>query len=69
MLLNTFKFSTWVRDALHKDTLRWNEEICRLNKEVMHGGDVQSNTMVVTERYEKSSNEWQAFRTIPGQCE
>jgi hypothetical protein len=58
--------STWVRDALHKDTERRKEEICRLNKGVVHGGDVRSDAMVVTERYKKSSTEWQCFRTLYG---
>lgn len=58
--------STWVRDALHKDTERRKEEIRRLNEDVMHGGDVRSDAMVVTERYKKSSTEWQSFRTLYG---
>ena len=56
--------STWVQDVLHKGTLRRKEEICRLNKEVIYGGDVRSDTVVVTERYKKNSNKWQTFRTL-----
>ncbi|KXG51041.1 uncharacterized protein PGRI_066130 [Penicillium griseofulvum] len=52
--------STWVRDALHKDDTR------RFNKSIIHGGDVRSDAIVVTERYEKSSTEWQSFRTLYG---
>lgn len=58
--------STWVRDALNKDTERRKQEIRRLNKDVIHGGDVRSDAMVVTERYKKSSTEWQSFRTLYG---
>ncbi|KAJ5148360.1 LPS-induced tumor necrosis factor alpha factor [Penicillium atrosanguineum] len=58
--------STWVRDALNKDTERGKEEIRRLNKDIIHGGDVRSDAMVVTERYKKSSTEWQYFRTLYG---
>jgi DNA repair exonuclease SbcCD ATPase subunit len=58
--------STWVRDALNKDTERRKEEIRRLNKDVIHGGDVRSDAMVVTERYKKSSTEWKSFRTLYG---
>ncbi|KAJ5438671.1 uncharacterized protein N7458_009669 [Penicillium daleae] len=58
--------STWVRDALHKDTERRKEEIHGLNNDVIHGGDVRSDAMVVTERYKKSSTEWQSFRTLYG---
>ncbi|KAJ5562793.1 hypothetical protein N7461_001554 [Penicillium sp. DV-2018c] len=53
-----------VRDALKKDTERRKEEIRKLNKDVIHGGDVRSDAMVVTERYKKSSTEWQSFRTL-----
>ncbi|KAJ5823550.1 hypothetical protein N7447_005890 [Penicillium robsamsonii] len=49
--------STWVRDALNKDT----EYRKKLNKDVIHGGDVRSDAMVVTGRYQKSSTEWQSF--------
>ena len=55
-----------MRDALNKDTERRKEEIRRLNKDVIHGGDVRSDAMVVTERYKKSSTEWQSFRTLYG---
>lgn len=58
--------STWVRDALNKDTEGRKEDIRRLNKDVIHGGDVRSDAMVVTERYKKSSTEWQSFRTLYG---
>ena len=58
--------STWVRDALNKDTERRKEDIRRLNKDIIHGGDVRSDAMVVTERYKKSSTEWQCFRTLYG---
>lgn len=58
--------SIWVRDALNKDTERRKEEIPRLNKDVIHGGDVRSDAMVVTERYRKSSTEWQSFGTLYG---
>jgi acetate kinase len=58
--------STWVRDALNEDTERRKEEIRRLNKDVIHGGDVRSDAMVVTERYKKSSTEWQSFGTLYG---
>ncbi|KAJ5303935.1 uncharacterized protein N7443_003595 [Penicillium atrosanguineum] len=58
--------STWVRDALNKDTERRKEDIRRLNKDIIHGGDVRSDAMVVTERYKKSSTEWQYFRTLYG---
>jgi acetate kinase len=58
--------STWVRDALNKDTERRKEEIRRLNKDVIHGGDVRSDAMMVTERYKKSSTEWQSFGTLYG---
>ncbi|KAE8371889.1 hypothetical protein BDV26DRAFT_113815 [Aspergillus bertholletiae] len=58
--------STWVRDALNKDTERRKEEIRRLNQDVIHGGDVRSDAMVVTERYKKSSTEWRSFRTLYG---
>ncbi|KAK2789002.1 hypothetical protein FQN53_002818 [Emmonsiellopsis sp. PD_33] len=58
--------STWVRDALHRATERQNEEIRRLNKDVIHGGDVRSDAMVLTERYKKSSTEWRSFRTLYG---
>lgn len=58
--------STWLRDVLDKETPRRKKEICTLDKEVIYGGDVRSDAMVVTERYKKSSNEWQAFRTLYG---
>ncbi|KAJ9206275.1 hypothetical protein DTO021D3_4877 [Paecilomyces variotii] len=58
--------STWVRDALNKDTERRNEDIRRLNKDVIHGGDVRSDAMVVTERYKKNSTEWKSFRILYG---
>ncbi|KAJ9306377.1 hypothetical protein DTO280E4_60 [Paecilomyces variotii] len=58
--------STWVRDALNKDTERRNEDIRRLNKDVIHGGDVRSDAMVVTERYKKNSTEWKSFRMLYG---
>lgn len=58
--------STWVRDALNKGTVRRKEEIRRLNKDIIHGGDVRSDAMVVTERYRRSSTEWQSFRTLYG---
>jgi hypothetical protein len=58
--------STWVRDALNKDTERWKEEIRRLNKDVIHGGDVRSDAIVVTQCYKKSSTQWQPFRTLYG---
>ncbi|KAJ5128138.1 hypothetical protein N7448_008917 [Penicillium atrosanguineum] len=58
--------STWVRDALSKDTERRKEDIRRLNKDIIHGGDVRSDAMVVIERYKKSSTEWQYFRTLYG---
>jgi acetate kinase len=58
--------STWVRDVLGKDTERRKEEIRRLNKDVIHGGDIRSDAMVVTERYKKRSTEWQSFRTLYG---
>ncbi|KAK2796183.1 hypothetical protein FQN52_000161 [Onygenales sp. PD_12] len=58
--------STWVRDALHKPTERRNEETRRPNKDIIPGGDVRSDAMVVTERYKKSSTEWRSFRTLYG---
>ncbi|KAJ5484898.1 hypothetical protein N7539_004886 [Penicillium diatomitis] len=58
--------SIWVRDALKKDTEHPKEELRRLNKDVIHGGDVRSDAMVVTERYRKNSTEWQSFRTLYG---
>ncbi|KAF7717698.1 Uncharacterized protein PECH_002921 [Penicillium ucsense] len=58
--------STWVRDALRIDTERRKEEMLRLNKDVIHGGDVRSDVMVVTERYRKNSTAWQSFRTLYG---
>ncbi|KAJ5741726.1 hypothetical protein N7533_011135 [Penicillium manginii] len=58
--------STWVRDALNKDTERQKEEIRRLNKDVIHGGDMRSDAMVVTEGYKKSSTVWRSFRTLYG---
>ncbi|KAI2792689.1 hypothetical protein POX_b02730 [Penicillium oxalicum] len=58
--------SSWVRDALKKDTERRKEEIRRLNKGPIHGGDVRSDTMVVTERYRKTSTEWKSFQTLYG---
>ncbi|KAK2802378.1 hypothetical protein FQN50_007375 [Emmonsiellopsis sp. PD_5] len=64
--IRQWAISTWVRDALHKTTERRNEEIRRLNKDIIHGGDVRSDAMVVTECYKKSSTEWQSFRTLYG---
>lgn len=58
--------STWVRDALNKNTERRKEGIRRLNKDVIHGGDVRSDATLVTERYKKNSTEWQSFRTLDG---
>ncbi|KAE8379846.1 hypothetical protein BDV26DRAFT_155606 [Aspergillus bertholletiae] len=58
--------STWVRDALNKDTERRKKEIRRLNQDVIHGGDMRSDAIVVTECYKKSSTEWQSFRTLYG---
>lgn len=58
--------STWVRDALNKGTSRRKEEIRRLNKDIIHGGDIRSDAMVVNERYRRSSTEWQSFRTLYG---
>lgn len=58
--------STWVRDALKKDTPRREEEIHRLNKDVIYSGDVRSDAMVVTERFTKTSTEWQSFYTLYG---
>jgi len=55
----------WVFDALKKDTERRKEEIRRLNKDIING-DIRSDAMVVTERYKKSSTEWQSFRTLYG---
>lgn len=52
--------STWVRDVLNKDTKRWK------SKDIIYGGDVRSDAMVVTERYKKSSTEWQCFHTLYG---
>lgn len=51
--------STWVRDAIHKDTER-------RNKDAIHGGDVRSDAMVVIERYKKNSTEWKSFRMLYG---
>lgn len=53
--------STWVRDALGKDTERRKQDIRRLNKEVVHGGDVRSDAMVVTERFGPNSTETLLF--------
>lgn len=65
--------STWVRDALKKNTERRKEESRRQNKDVIHGGDVRSDAVVVTERYEKSSTDMAIFPYAPwphpGQCE
>ncbi|KAJ5587459.1 uncharacterized protein N7459_003224 [Penicillium hispanicum] len=58
--------STWVRDALKKDTERRKEEIRRLNRDIIYDGDIRSDAIVVTERYKKSSTEWQSFRTLYG---
>lgn len=58
--------STWVRDALGKDTQRRNDAIRKLNRDVIHGGDIRSDAMVVTERYERKSTEWKSFQTLYG---
>lgn len=53
--------STRVRDALGKDTEGQKQEIRRLNKEIVHGGDVRSDAMVVTERFSQNSTERKSF--------
>ncbi|KAJ5800709.1 uncharacterized protein N7518_002777 [Penicillium psychrosexuale] len=58
--------STWVRDAFSKVTERRNEEIRRLNRDIIHGGDVRSDAMVVNERYSRNSTEWKRFSTLYG---
>ncbi|KAJ5691859.1 hypothetical protein N7462_001282 [Penicillium macrosclerotiorum] len=58
--------SKWVRDALNKDTERRKQEISRIDKDIIYGGDVRSDAMVVTERYKKSSTEWGSFHTLYG---
>ena len=49
-----------------KDTESQNEAIHRLNRDVIHGGDVRSDAMVVTERYKKTNTEWQSFHKLYG---
>ncbi|KAJ5555170.1 hypothetical protein N7461_003640 [Penicillium sp. DV-2018c] len=58
--------STWARDALGKDTERRKQETRRLNKTVVHAGDVRSDAMVVSERYRRTSTEWNSFKTLYG---
>lgn len=52
--------SIWVRDTPSKATEPWEEEILGLF------GDVRTDSVVVTECYEKSSTEWQHFSTLYG---
>ncbi|KAJ5086784.1 hypothetical protein NUU61_008091 [Penicillium alfredii] len=58
--------STWVRDALKKTSEHRREDLRRLNKGTIHGGDIRTDTMVVTERYKTSSTEWRSFSTLYG---
>ncbi|KAJ5444540.1 uncharacterized protein N7458_008412 [Penicillium daleae] len=57
--------STWVRDALKKDTARRNQEIKRLNTEIIHGADIHTDAIVL-KKYRESSTEWQAFSMLYG---
>lgn len=38
----------------------------RLSQVVIHDVDVRGHAMVLTERYKKSSTEWESFRTLYG---
>jgi hypothetical protein len=55
--------STWVRDALNKDTPRRKK---RLNKDVIYGGDMVCDALVVTERFTNTSTEWKSFSILYG---
>ncbi|KAJ5120388.1 uncharacterized protein N7515_009776 [Penicillium bovifimosum] len=58
--------ATWIRDALNKGTGRRVKDIRRLNKEVLHGGDIRCDSVLVTERYRKDSTERKQFSTLYG---
>ena len=58
--------STWVRDALGKDTPARRVAIRNLNKNVVHAGDVRVDALVVTRRYKLGSTEQSQFPTLYG---
>ncbi|OOQ86361.1 hypothetical protein PEBR_21857 [Penicillium brasilianum] len=59
-------YSTWVRDALGKNTPSRTAAIQSLNKDVVHAGDIRFDAMLVTERFTKSSTERQHFSALYG---
>lgn len=58
--------STWVRDALGKDTPSRKVAIRNLNKNVVHAGDVRADAVLVTRRYKPGSTEHTQFPTLYG---
>lgn len=58
--------STWVRDALKRDTASRKDETRRLDDDNFIDGDVRNDAMLVTERYETTSIEWRSFRILYG---
>ncbi|CEJ54095.1 hypothetical protein PMG11_00418 [Penicillium brasilianum] len=59
-------YSTWVRDALGKNTPSRTAAIRSLNKDIVHAGDIRLDAMLVNERFAKSSTERQHFSALYG---
>lgn len=57
--------STWVRDALKKDTSPRKEAIRKFNKGI-HGGNIRMDAILVQRRFKPKSTERNAFITLYG---
>ncbi|KAJ5624391.1 hypothetical protein N7510_000700 [Penicillium lagena] len=58
--------STWVRDALGKDTERRVQKIRELNKNVVNAGNIRVDASVVLERFRSTASERKEFPTLYG---
>lgn len=58
--------STYVRDALQKESSARKEAVSILNATTIHGGDIHSDACVVTERFKPTSTERRSFDILYG---
>jgi predicted RNase H-like nuclease (RuvC/YqgF family) len=60
---------TWIRDTHGKDgknNEEWRQEVCMLNRHVVHAGNVMLDAVLVTERFKPTSLERTKFPDLYG---